>query len=110
MQALRKQKRIACKDRYQTALTIAKEIRADNSYIVLADGDNFADFLSAAPIITENNGVLLLTKKDKMSEMVKEFFASHHNLDNVYIIGGTGSISEKTFESIATEYIKSISK
>ncbi len=65
--------RLAGRDRYATNLAIAKEAAKYSprvSKVFLVTGINFPDALSGGPAAARQNGVLLLTKKDRVSKQL----------------------------------------
>jgi len=86
--------RLAGVDRYKTAVEICKKGWKDKSdYVVLANGENFPDALSAAPLAKKYNAPILLTSKDVLNEDTKSEL-QRLNVKQVLIVGGSGVISE----------------
>lgn len=76
-------KRIAGRDRYETALAINKEINPNT--LAIADGRDFPDALSALNlVIGQNAGVMLTDNKPYIGNM--KIFAQ--NFNQIYLIGG----------------------
>ncbi|GAA0121768.1 MULTISPECIES: cell wall-binding repeat-containing protein [Clostridium] len=86
-------KRIDGKDRYVTAINIAKEVGTENG-IAVAYGLNYTDALSMAPVAGKLSMPILLTPSNYMNSDVKNFIDSSE-ISNTAIIGGTGVISDK---------------
>lgn len=87
--------RINGDNRYLTALQIAKQ---DENFrdVIIASGENFADALSASALSQYKHAPILLTKKGKLEEGVREFIlAKRGQIDNVYVIGAQGSVSDE---------------
>lgn len=86
--------RFAGADRYSTAAEICKKGWNDKSeYAVLANGENFPDALSAAPLAKKYNAPILLTSKDALNDKTKSEL-QRLNVKQVLTVGGTGVISE----------------
>lgn len=82
-------KRIAGSNRYETALSIAKESYASASEVVLASGESYADALPAVSISNKKNGPILLTSKGNLSDNVLDYMKNA----KVTIVGGINSIN-----------------
>lgn len=92
--ALVKSERISGSDRYKTAVEISKSGWADGAEIaILATGENFPDALSAAPLAKKHNAPILLTEKDSLNADT-EAELKRLNVKQVYIIGGSGVVSQ----------------
>ena len=84
-------KRIAGSDRYDTAVKIA-EAYDDFDKIVLVDGTNYPDALSASGYAAEKDAVILLTSPKTLVPVPKAFI---DNTDkDIVIIGGENSVSK----------------
>lgn len=89
--------RLGGADRYITSLTVAKHID-NNIYnvekIVVAAGNGEADALSISSIAGKDKMPIVLTKKDEIpSELLN--WIKQQNIQDGYVIGGTGIISDK---------------
>jgi len=60
--------RLSGQDRYQTAVAVSREGWTESHYAVLADGDNFPDAITAAPLAMKYDAPILLTAKDNLPE------------------------------------------
>ena len=87
-------RRIGGKDRYETAVLIAKEVGVTNGEIALANGMSFADGLSISPIAGRKQSPILLTKKDNLPEVTMNFI-NENEINKTYIIGQTTVITDK---------------
>lgn len=85
--------RISGNDRYETSTKVAEVLNAKNN-IVLANGEKFADALSAAPYAISKNKTLVLTNGKTLPKGVEA-----KNIST--IIGGKNSVSIKGLENIA---------
>ncbi|WP_101772247.1 cell wall-binding repeat-containing protein [Peptostreptococcus faecalis] len=96
--------RIEGKDRYETSVNIAKNIKKDTSevkYIVVASGEQFPDALSAGFLASEFSSPLLLVKKNSVPSSVLDY-VFESKFPNAYIVGGEKSISKNTEKNIST--------
>lgn len=83
--------RLAGEDRYDTAVTIAKQGWIKSDYAVLAYGENFPDALSAAVLARKYNAPILLTNGNNLLNVTKQTLLDLQVKD-VFIIGGTSVI------------------
>lgn len=90
--------RIGGKDRYETSINIAKRLQF-NGKVVLASGNSFADALSIAPIAAKNATPIILTDKNTIPNVVKEYL-SDKEIEKTYIIGGQGVISDEVASQV----------
>ncbi|WP_377887466.1 cell wall-binding repeat-containing protein [Alkalihalobacillus sp. R86527] len=89
--------RISGKDRYDTAAKIANELPFATGTAVVADGTNFPDALSMAPVAAQNMMPILLTQKDSIPSATSKAL---RNYDSSIVVGGTGVISNTVFEKL----------
>lgn len=81
--------RIAGRNRYETSTKLAKQLKAkNNGNVVLANGEKFADALSAAPYAVQKKQTLVLTDGKTLPKDVKA-------QDVKTIIGGEKSVNIK---------------
>lgn len=83
-----KGKRVSGKDRYETALEIAKLSFDKNNNAILASGEIFADSLSAVSLTKKHNAPIVLTQSDSLTENAKKYL----NGKNVFIVGGEKTV------------------
>jgi len=88
--------RLAGSDRYATSLRVAQALGTTGQAFI-ANGDNFADALSVAPIAAYRNMPILLTPKDSLPAGIKQYLT---NFYNTYVIGGTGVISNTVYNQL----------
>lgn len=81
-------RRVSGKDRYETALEIAKLSFDKNNNAILASGQVFADSLSAVSLTKKHNAPIILTQSDSLTENAKKYL----NDKNVFIVGGEKTI------------------
>lgn len=92
-------KRVSGKDRYETALEIAKLSFDKNNNAILASGQVFADSLSAVSLTKKHNAPIILTQSDSLTENAKKYL----NGKNVFIVGGEKTVVNKIMTNITTE-------
>lgn len=94
-------KRIYGANRYETAMKVADQLKAELgvskfSNIIVADGRNYADALSGVYLAKVKNAPVLVVGADSASQTsVKNYIKA--NLETggtVYILGGTGAVSQ----------------
>ena len=81
-------KRVSGKDRYETALEIAKLSFDKNNNAILASGEVFADSLSAVSLTKKHNAPIILTQSNSLTENAKKYL----NGKNVFIVGGEKTV------------------
>lgn len=98
--------RLAGLDRYQTANEIAKSGWTTSTYAFLAYGENYPDALAAATLAKRHEAPILLTGQDAIPE---ETLATLKSLGvrEVYIVGGTGVISQNIEKQLRDKQIMS---
>lgn len=99
IKGLENTRRLAGADRYETALIIAKEF-GNLEKFVLADGRNYPDALSVAPLAHKNNQPILLTDPSH-TEFIKQI-VKDNNTEEITVVGGKLSVSSKQIEEIAS--------
>lgn len=86
--------RIAGRNRYETSTKLAKQLKAKNKdNVVLANGEKFADALSAAPYAVQKKQTLVLTDGKTLPKDVKA-------QDVKTIIGGKKSVNIKGLNKV----------
>lgn len=81
-------RRVSGKDRYETALEIAKLSFDKNNNAILASGQVFADSLSAVSLTKKHSAPIILTQSDYLTENAKKYL----NGKNVFIVGGEKTV------------------
>ena len=94
-----KGRRVSGKDRYETALEIAKLSFDKNNNAILASGQVFADSLSAVSLTKKHNAPIILTQSNSLTENAKKYL----NGKNVFIVGGEKTVVNKIMMNITTE-------
>ena len=103
--------RIGGNSRYETCLTIAKEIskktKVEEVYVGYGKGE--ADLLSIAPIAGYKNQPIILTDKDNLNSDIYNWISSE-KLKNAYFIGGQNSISDSVINEVSKVTNQDLSK
>ena len=98
--------RIAGMDRYETSVNISMTgWLVSSDYAVIATGENFPDALSAATLAKKYNAPILLTTPKTLDPGVEKELA-RLKVKYVYIIGGTGVISQNIQNLLESKGIK----
>jgi putative cell wall-binding protein len=97
----RKVLRLSGYDRYQTSLEIARYFGEfeDFSNVVIATGTNFADALVGSIMAAKFNAPMLLVDKDTVDEDILGYISTNE-IKNVFVLGGSGVISDKVVNLI----------
>lgn len=92
--------RLSGKDRYLTAVEVSKAgWTAGAEYAVVANGEAYADALSAGPFAKKNNAPILLTSSKGISnETINEL--KRLKVKKVYVIGETGVMPNSILDTI----------
>ncbi|WP_370324490.1 cell wall-binding repeat-containing protein [Euzebya sp.] len=86
--------RLAGVDRYETAVTIARDGHPDGAaVVVLARGDAFADGLAGAPVAASLDAPLLLTGRDAMPAVTVAELARLAP-ERVVVLGGQSAVAD----------------
>lgn len=93
-------KRLGGSDRYMTNSKIVDELApASGTPVVIANGQNFPDALSISSIASAKGYPIILTSTDNLSSEASNKLRAI-NPSKVYVIGGTGSVSDANFSTI----------
>ncbi len=94
--------RISGKDRFQTAVQLAQQIKRDGRYsdtVLLVSSSSYADALAAGALGYKLNAPILLTTKDELNkDTLTEI--KRRKATKAIIIGGTGVISQKVIDQL----------
>lgn len=107
--------RIAGRNRYETSNKLAKQLKSKNKYnVVLANGEKFADALSAAPYTVQKKQTLVLTDgktlpKDVKAKDVKAIIGGEKSV-NIKGLDKTQRISGKDRYETSLEVLKHMDK
>ena len=89
--------RLGGANRYETSLAIAKHFNLDTKNAVVALGTNFPDALSGSAIAIKNNAPVILVSKDVAKQKA---YLDSTSIKKLYILGGTGVISDSVVNSL----------
>ncbi|OAA83201.1 cell wall-binding repeat-containing protein [Clostridium ljungdahlii] len=92
-------KRLAGTDRYQTSLKVAQDGWSSSYYAILASGEDYPDALSSVPLAKKYDAPILLTHKTYVDSYILDELKSL-NVGKVFIIGGTGSVSDNVVNQL----------
>ena len=91
--------RISGINRYETSTKIAeKYYQGNNDKVVLANGTNYIDALSAINLVLSKKAPVLLAKTDALDASVSKYLEK--NAKGAYLLGGEDSISASLSKSI----------
>ncbi len=94
--------RIQGKNRYETSALVAQKANvAKNTPVVIVSGENFPDALSISSIASHKGWPILLASENYMSQEIKDYI-SKGQPSEVYIVGGTGTVSDTLKGQIQT--------
>lgn len=85
--------RLGGADRYETSVLVAQKL-GKPSEIALVNGDDFHDGLSIASIAALKGMPVILTTKNSMPSVTKNYLDSNAKVDQVYVVGGSGQVSD----------------
>lgn len=91
-----KQQRVAGADRFETAVKLGEEIRRNSSNktdVILVNGYNSIDALTAGSLASKLNIPILLTGSDQLNKTTEKAL-KNWNIQNVIIVGGKTQVSE----------------
>lgn len=103
-----KQQRIAGADRFETAVKLGEQIRANSTNkkeIILVNGFNNIDALTAGSLASKLNIPILLTQSDQLNETTKKAI-KEWKIEKVTIIGGKTQVSETITANLQNNGIK----
>jgi len=85
--------RFAGKDRFETSLAIAKEVKGIGNEIAVVTSDGFADALSVAPIAANKQMPIILLPKNNIPTNISQYIKDN-NITKTYVIGGKGVLPD----------------
>ena len=91
--------RLGGKDRYETALIIAKRFNTSSDGVAIATGKDYPDALAGAAYAAKKNVPILLVNYNKMADSVREYI-SEKKFAETYIFGGPGAVADELIEFI----------
>ena len=94
-------RRIGGKNRFETAALIAEDVIGEDlvDTAVIVYGQNFPDALAAAPWAASQGYPVLMVNTASIPAATQAFL-TENNIENTYVIGGAGVISEEVFTSL----------
>lgn len=90
-------KRIAGKNRYETAMDVIKESYDDSDDAVLVSGETYADALAAVSFIGTKDMPLVLSAKSSLSPRAKAYL---EKVDDLLIVGGENTLSQDLIKDL----------
>ena len=108
VQASPTDKRLGGIDRYDTSVKISIDQWSSSENVILVSGENFPDALCASPLSKKLNAPILLTETKELNAKVLVEI-QRLGTKNVYIIGGTGVISdnvENTLKNLGINVVR----
>ncbi len=93
--------RLAGSNRIATNLEILKEVGTSDKGIIVATGYNYADALSVSAV---DMPTLVLANKATTFTAEQEALLKEYNPSNVYIVGGTASVSSAIENTLSNDY------
>lgn len=94
--------RISGNDRIETSIAVSRKEYKSADTVIIANGYNYVDALTASPLASVHKAPILLTKKNTINDStIKEI--KRLGAKNIIIIGGENSISSDVFSSIPKE-------
>ncbi|WP_195510068.1 cell wall-binding repeat-containing protein [Clostridium tyrobutyricum] len=95
--------RVGGTDRYETAAKVATANFTTSDNVVLVSGEGYADSVSASVLAKKLNAPIVLTGLKTLDANAKSAIETL-KAKNVYIIGGTGSISASIEDGLKSDY------
>lgn len=93
-------------DRYETAAKVSQDgWKSTSDYVVIVNGENFPDALSASPLAKKFDAPILLTSKDELNAYTSVEI-NRLSVKNAFIIGGRGVVSQAIEDSLKSRGIK----
>ena len=104
VQAAAKVERMPGADRFATAQEVAKQSFGKAENVVLVNGLGYADAVSATPLAKQLDAPILLTDAEDKPSAKLLATLTDLGAKNVYIIGGTGVVTEAMEKELAKTY------
>ncbi|ART78070.1 lactocepin precursor [Sutcliffiella horikoshii] len=99
LKSLPNPKRIGGKDRYETAVNVAKHFDLDANHYYVATGKQFADALAGAALAANHHTGILLVGTSVSGHV--EGFLTSEEVDTLTVIGGENAVSASVLEHLA---------
>jgi putative cell wall-binding protein len=96
-------------NRYGTLAAILGEFSHSTDSLYVASGKNFPDALSAAPLVTDNNGLLLLVDPNGLPKEVDAFLTKYvyqNKISSVTVLGGKGAVGQDARDDLQKKVSK----
>ncbi|MDR0879758.1 MAG: cell wall-binding repeat-containing protein [Clostridioides sp.] len=100
-------RRIAGKNRYETAIQVGNEVRdltGNKSGAMLVDGTNFPDVITISGLATQRRIPILLTTPASLSKSTEDTIANW-SIRDITIGGGTNSVSKKIENNLSVDSV-----
>jgi len=99
--------RLSGADRYKTAAEIVKYAQANYGLSwtkpVIATGENFPDALGGGAFACKSGSPLLITSSGSLPETINSILSTNaYSSEKVYVLGGTGAVSNTVVTQIAS--------
>ncbi|MCT8977937.1 cell wall-binding repeat-containing protein [Clostridium sp. CX1] len=90
--------RLFGQDRYETSLKVAEQLDFKGE-LTVANGENFPDAMSMAPIAAQKSMPIILTPTDKLPDSISKYI-NKGNITKTYVIGGNDVVSDNIFDTL----------
>lgn len=91
--------RLGGKDRYDTALQVAKKI-GKCKQIAVINGSEFYDAISISSIAALKEMPIIPVGRNSIPSSINKFLQSNKKIEQIYVIGGESEINNSVFKSI----------
>lgn len=95
--------RLAGVNRYGTLVAILEEFGVSSEHLFVASGRNFPDALAAAPLVTQQNGLLLLVDPKYLPKEVAAYLTKYvytNNITSVTVLGGEVAVGQDARDAL----------
>lgn len=86
--------------RFETSMIVAKHFNLQSDSVVIANGYNFPDALSGAPLAIKHNAQILLVPNNNTLVQAQSDFVKSKKFKNIYTLGDTGVVSDNVVNTI----------
>ncbi len=86
--------RLAGHDRYDSSVEVAKKVNPIPKEVITTSGENFADALVSSTVAQKTKSPILLVRKDKLSDSVRQYLHDTNSISKLTIIGGYNTITK----------------
>lgn len=90
--------RLFGQDRYETSIKVAEQLDFKGE-LTIANGENFPDAMSIAPIAAEKSMPIILTPMGNLPNSVSEYI-KNKEITKTYVVGGNDVVSDNVFNSV----------